>query len=386
MPEFSKAVPGQPLHIRASEWNAVGDLVRQTRSREGATSFTRREPQASVVWVKNTSGADRSTGEPLGVDGPVFGPDDNLNEFVHRPTLKGATPTCSHAGGFVVLIEPVRNGEIGRAVICGLAVARVSISDESHRYADVDPDNAAQLRSIVAGSAAILWPTTPTPGLQWCLLSLSTAAGSCDESGGGGSGSDCCECCGGSGSGSGGSCTATAHTAITGVSRQGDNLVFTRANVSHDAQGCTTVESLSALTIDVCECGGSGSGSGSGGSGGGGEFGDCAGCSGEPPSTLVVDNPNVSNAGCSGAAEVNDLTNRTMARVSDCRWEGPLFTACENEEARWSLTFASGNWTLLLEDTVCSYTASGEQDCGGFTLSGGSGSEFSGWPATLGVS
>jgi len=68
----------------------------------------------------------------LGVTGIVFGPTDNLTEFKNQPTLTGGIPSgqfhaAGHVGRFVVLLEPIAAGKIGRGVASAFTVCRVNV-------------------------------------------------------------------------------------------------------------------------------------------------------------------------------------------------------------------------------------------------------------------
>lgn len=127
----------------------------------------------------------------------------------------------------------------------------------------------------------------------------------------------------------------------------------------------------------------------------------CAGCTSTLADEYVVENPGVTNLGCTGSAAVNLLANRTISSSdprnhagtlgpnATCVFSGPLFNACGNEEAYWWMYYDTANelWELGVADVTISYRATGTQDCtSGWTFDFDSaGSEFDNWPTTLDV-
>ena len=91
---LKKVQAGDKLEIPAQTFNtmidAAQDFLRRQRSisQEVPQSFR----QAGIVLVRNNSGTDRTRGEILGINSPVIGPSDNLNEFKKRVALDCGTP------------------------------------------------------------------------------------------------------------------------------------------------------------------------------------------------------------------------------------------------------------------------------------------------------
>ena len=76
---LKKVQTGQPLVIPASAYNAFIDAAIDFRQRtahigQGAQPAFQ---QATIILVRNDSGADRQRFEVLGVDGPVIDPSYN---------------------------------------------------------------------------------------------------------------------------------------------------------------------------------------------------------------------------------------------------------------------------------------------------------------------
>jgi len=174
---FKKVRTGDPLVIPAGAYNAFIDAAEDCRHRQRNYLQEARAAvrQDGVVLVKNNSGADRQRFEVLGIDGPLYSPTDNPDAFKNTVVLKGIIPTeAAHQGRFVVLLEPVAAGALGRAKISGVCPAQIYIVSEGHACADVENNQPARLRSCNAGAAAILWKESGT-GVKWAIVRWGTA-------------------------------------------------------------------------------------------------------------------------------------------------------------------------------------------------------------------
>ena len=173
---MKKIQSGQPLVISAAAYNAFVDAAldyRQRGSRVGQGSqpvF----PQTGVILVRNDSGADRGRFEVLGLDVPVIAPDVNEEAFKNHLALAGVLPVAGmHEGRYAVLSEPVAAGGIGRAVVDGATVVKVTVADEAQApgFAEIAGGDATVLAAGESGSAAILWRAGGT-GPQWAVVRL----------------------------------------------------------------------------------------------------------------------------------------------------------------------------------------------------------------------
>jgi len=172
---LKKVQAGEPLEIPARTFNTFIDAAQDFLARQRGTGrridHAYRDPD--IVLAKNASGSDRGRFDILGVSGPIIGPTDNLDEFKNKAAVTGATPSSSlHFGRFVVLLEPLASGEIGRACVSGLVPVKVHVHDEGHEYADVRGGDCSKLDSAERGSAYILWRQGGT-GEKWALVKLS---------------------------------------------------------------------------------------------------------------------------------------------------------------------------------------------------------------------
>ena len=176
---LSKVRPGEKLRLPADAYNAFIDAARYVQQRQrGAESQGIPSSRSSgIILVKNASGADRARFEVLGVDQPVFGPDDNLDEFKNRYALAGVTPRAKqHFGRIVVLMEPIAAGAIGLAWAAGVCPVKITIPDHKHtyRFADVSDNSCATLLAGPQGAGFILWheDLSSGGGEVWAVVRL----------------------------------------------------------------------------------------------------------------------------------------------------------------------------------------------------------------------
>jgi len=169
--------PSDYFHCGAGDWNAFARAANAHLAGEGMAApppvpILR---NASIVRVENVSGSDVSRFGVLGIDGVTITPTDNADEFKARPCVEGYTPDIDeHRGRYVVTVEPIAAGEIGKAVVAGLAVVGVLVLDEDHRWAEMYDGVTVSLISAATGSARILWKESGV-GLKWALVRLGNA-------------------------------------------------------------------------------------------------------------------------------------------------------------------------------------------------------------------
>jgi hypothetical protein len=177
---LKKVQPGQSLRIPAQTFNTMIDAARDYLARQqsvGGAAQPAPLPQG-VVLVRNDTGEDRNLFEIVALDGPVFTPGENEDGFKFRFALKGITPDRDHLGNFAILLEPVKDGEIGRALLEGITPVKVQVDVEGQQYADVctdEGDECLHLKTADAGAAHILWIESGT-GEKWAVVRLANPA------------------------------------------------------------------------------------------------------------------------------------------------------------------------------------------------------------------
>src|SRR5690606_16315594 len=125
----------------ADDWNRIVDATRafyeQQAPGRGGPATAGIVRQSGVVLVKNASGQAQDRFAVLGIDAPIIPPDaeGNEDEFKRQVALSCVTPTADHAGRFVVLLEPLADGAIGRACVSGVTVVRLQVENEDDTIA-----------------------------------------------------------------------------------------------------------------------------------------------------------------------------------------------------------------------------------------------------------
>jgi hypothetical protein len=109
----------------------------------------------------------------VGLGDPIIDNSANLAEFQNRFTFKGETPaTDTHRGKFAILVEPIAEGKLGKAVVAGLCQVQIDVADAAHKYAEITDGDATVLTSSTSGSAQILWQETGTGDGKWAIVRL----------------------------------------------------------------------------------------------------------------------------------------------------------------------------------------------------------------------
>ena len=150
------------MRIPASAYNAFVDAAKANKGvKQDARRGTRREQPDGVTLVKNNSGVAITRFGVLGVDGPIFLPSDSLDAFKRDVVLTGSTPVAvSHTGKFVVALEPIAAGDIGKACADGVCITQVNFPDPNVSnpcFAEISNGVTTSLFARHRGDAEILW-------------------------------------------------------------------------------------------------------------------------------------------------------------------------------------------------------------------------------------
>jgi hypothetical protein len=175
---FRQVRPGESLEIPSQVWNSMLDMVRPhgNLSTAGGTEGSGR--QAIIIRVKNGSGTDIPRNSVLGLDGPVFTPDDSTDAFLRQPAFRGVEPTTDHRRRYCVLLDPAKNGQFARAFLSGVCQVKVDLVDSTHEFANCVNATSTHLVSSRHGHAQILWTEAEgayygyDTGVMWALVRL----------------------------------------------------------------------------------------------------------------------------------------------------------------------------------------------------------------------
>ena len=131
------------------------------------------------ILAKNaTTGSVRRWGV-LSVAGVVFMPSgatgNATQQFQDQPVLRGGLPTGGSA--FVVAVEPIAAGKIGRVAVAGVVQAKINITDAGHGFATAKDGDLTQLSSAASGEVQILWKEGSTGPAKWAIVRFGGAGG-----------------------------------------------------------------------------------------------------------------------------------------------------------------------------------------------------------------
>jgi len=173
---------GQSTAMKASTMNTIIDAANDYVSRSMSTGRDTADiaSASGIVFVKNESGASRKRFDILGLDSPIIPTGVTTVQLDTRPTgsltaFRGVTPTTiDHAGRFAVLLEPLADGAIGRAIVSGVCMARLIVEDEHATMADVTDGDASALTTNSVGSAMILHRHDGPSGQALAIVRIGT--------------------------------------------------------------------------------------------------------------------------------------------------------------------------------------------------------------------
>jgi hypothetical protein len=145
----------RPTAAEINAWNAQADRHRRAPGhRDGFPTAAAYDPSSRVVFVENTSGSNRDRFEVMSVSGLKWDiATDGSNDVVFEADTADADE-CP-----LVLIEPIANGKIGRAVIDGVALALVGGGTGSYATPDAAnhrlvPDDSGTIKLLIPPHAA----------------------------------------------------------------------------------------------------------------------------------------------------------------------------------------------------------------------------------------
>lgn len=176
MAEISRVSAGDES-VPAASWNEIRAIVNQLKEQllgnkvPKGTSFK----HSGIVKVLNVGGSTLDQFDVVGLREAAFDPTGGARAFLQNPVVfKGSRPNCDHVGKFAVLLQPIKDGEVGLAIASGIAQVQIEIENEDHLFADITPDDASKLTSCENGSAQILWHV-PGTGKRWSVVRISNS-------------------------------------------------------------------------------------------------------------------------------------------------------------------------------------------------------------------
>ncbi|MCC6320051.1 MAG: hypothetical protein IT438_01275 [Phycisphaerales bacterium] len=172
---FRKVRSGSPLRIPAAAYNAFVDAAVDLRRRERTTNAgPSLEPaQRGIVLVRNDSDDEIEPYHALAITGVLVLPDseDQERTFHSRTPLTAEVATEeSPSLSFVLALQPIKPGDLGRCVLTGVTPARVFITNETDTTCELAPEETV-LASTPMGGIPILWKEEGT-GEKWAVIEM----------------------------------------------------------------------------------------------------------------------------------------------------------------------------------------------------------------------
>jgi hypothetical protein len=159
------------LQTMLSQWRANGRrLAPDGASISGGS-------RGHEILIKNTTSSDIAAFGVLALDQPVidFTTTANASERFNGIRFKGIAPSTStpHYGKFCVLQEPaLKTNGFARAIVSGLTLAKVSITDSDDGAAEITNSETGFLTTSAWGTARVVWKQSGTGSGKWALLDL----------------------------------------------------------------------------------------------------------------------------------------------------------------------------------------------------------------------
>jgi len=166
--------------ISARAWNRAqdaADIVLNDRYGQSAAAQTDGPKPYTPILAKNATSSTVNRWGVMSVAGVVFTPSgatgNATQQFQDQPVLSGGLPTGGSA--FVVAVEPIAAGKIGRVAVAGVVQAKINVVSESDTFATAKDGDLTQLTSSSSGEATILWKESGTGAGKWALVRFGAA-------------------------------------------------------------------------------------------------------------------------------------------------------------------------------------------------------------------
>lgn len=136
------------------------------------------EPASNIIRARNDSGAAIARFGVLEISGVVIDPTSNESAaatFQDSPVVAGVEPT-DPAKPFVIAVEPIADGAIGRVAASGVVPVKLDVTAEADTTAASKAGSTGELKTG-SGPAAIVWKASGTGGGKWGLVRFGGGGG-----------------------------------------------------------------------------------------------------------------------------------------------------------------------------------------------------------------
>ncbi|MCI0638475.1 MAG: hypothetical protein L0Y72_14175 [Gemmataceae bacterium] len=129
---------------------------------------------AGIIDILNNTGSTRAQFNIVGLGDPMVTPATNVDEWRNHLTFEGvALVEADHANKFAILLEPLQEGSIGKAVVSGVVQCRMEVTTPvtPKDFAKITT-NMSRLQDATSGPARILWIEGNGQSEQWATVRL----------------------------------------------------------------------------------------------------------------------------------------------------------------------------------------------------------------------
>jgi hypothetical protein len=137
---FRKVRSGEELKIAAEAWNAAmaAAQANQRRGPHGGGGPVQLPVDPAVALVVNSTGVNLIEWAVVALADAAIDAVDSPDAFAGKVAFNGSIPTLpENRDRFGIMVDPVADGEAGRAVVAGVTVCRVDVVDDAHTFARV---------------------------------------------------------------------------------------------------------------------------------------------------------------------------------------------------------------------------------------------------------
>jgi len=160
-----KVFPGEQIAIQADTWNSFIDAAQDFKNRTvniGRDASAASMPSTTVITIKNKTGDDLKRFDVVGIVRPLFKKDEagsvDLKNLLAFETVDPANAGSAGATGFVILLEDIQAGNVGKAAASGICYARLLTVLGSVSHARPSSDHGYKLvESSHGGPFRVLW-------------------------------------------------------------------------------------------------------------------------------------------------------------------------------------------------------------------------------------
>lgn len=173
-------VRGQPLSFRADTLNAWNEAARRVRGEKydgGALAALDEIFPCLTAIVRNDTGANLPARSVVYLSDWIVSPVTYPFDAQARPVFKAITPAAT-TNAIGILRDAIPDGEMGRAIVAGIAVADVLVNSSGHTYAQPIASDNTRLGSVASGPIRIIkWETSGATRRAYVLMGEGAAGG-----------------------------------------------------------------------------------------------------------------------------------------------------------------------------------------------------------------